>query len=69
VASNAHRRISTMRQKTRLSFGDLESFAKLSVPLARVGQPEDYVQLIVFLCGGAAHSTVDVVPIRGGIRM
>jgi len=37
------------------SFGDMESAAKATVPLARIGQPEDYAELIVFLCAGAAY--------------
>jgi 3-oxoacyl-[acyl-carrier protein] reductase len=51
------------------SFGDLEASAKLSVPLGRVGQPEDYAQLIVFLCAGAAYITGEVIPITGGLRI
>jgi 3-oxoacyl-[acyl-carrier protein] reductase len=51
------------------SFGDMESDAKARVPLARVGQPEDYAELIVFLCAGAAYITGEVVLIAGGQRI
>ncbi|HUI59500.1 MAG TPA: SDR family oxidoreductase [Steroidobacteraceae bacterium] len=51
------------------SFGDMESAAKAAVPLARVGQPEDYAELIVFLCAGAAYITGEVILIAGGQRM
>jgi 3-oxoacyl-[acyl-carrier protein] reductase len=51
------------------SFGDMESAARASVPLARVGQPEDYAELIVFLCAGAAYITGEVIPITGGQRI
>ncbi len=51
------------------SFGDVESAAKARVPLARVGQPEDYAELIVFLCAGAAYMTGEVIPITGGLRI
>jgi len=51
------------------SFGDMESAAKATVPLARVGQPEDYAELIVFLCAGAAYITGEVILIAGGQRM
>jgi 3-oxoacyl-[acyl-carrier protein] reductase len=51
------------------SFGDLEALARSSVPLARVGQPEDYAELIAFLCAGAAYVTGEVIPITGGLRI
>jgi ketoreductase RED2 len=51
------------------SFGDMESAASATVPLARVGQPEDYAELIAFLCAGAAYITGEVVPITGGQRI
>jgi 3-oxoacyl-[acyl-carrier protein] reductase len=51
------------------SFGDMESAAKARVPLARVGQPADYAELIVYLCAGAAYITGEVVPITGGQRI
>jgi 3-oxoacyl-[acyl-carrier protein] reductase len=51
------------------SFGDLESMAQAAVPLARVGQPEDYAELIVFLCAGASYITGEVIPICGGLRV
>jgi 3-oxoacyl-[acyl-carrier protein] reductase len=51
------------------SFGDIEAAARATVPLARVGQPEDYAELIVYLCAGAAYVTGEVIPITGGQRI
>ncbi len=51
------------------SFGDMESAARATVPLARVGQPQDYAELIVFLCAGAAYITGEVILIAGGQRI
>ncbi len=51
------------------SFGDMDAAAKASVPLARVGQPEDYAEVIVYLCAGASYITGEVVPVTGGIRI
>jgi 3-oxoacyl-[acyl-carrier protein] reductase len=51
------------------SFGDLEALARATVPLARVGEPEDYAELIVFLCAGASYITGEVIPITGGARI
>jgi 3-oxoacyl-[acyl-carrier protein] reductase len=51
------------------SFGDMEAAARATVPLARVGEPADYAELIVFLCAGAAYITGEVVPITGGLRI
>jgi 3-oxoacyl-[acyl-carrier protein] reductase len=51
------------------SFGDLESLARSEVPLARVGEPEDYAELIVFLCAGASYITGEIIPICGGLRV
>jgi 3-oxoacyl-[acyl-carrier protein] reductase len=51
------------------SFGDMESAARATVPLARVGEPADYAELIVFLCAGGAYVTGEVIPITGGLRI
>jgi 3-oxoacyl-[acyl-carrier protein] reductase len=51
------------------SFGDLETLARSNVPLARVGQPEDYAELIAYLCAGASYITGEVIPISGGLRL
>jgi 3-oxoacyl-[acyl-carrier protein] reductase len=51
------------------SFGDLEANARATVPLARVGQPEDYAEVIVYLCAGAAYITGEVIPVSGGLRI
>jgi 3-oxoacyl-[acyl-carrier protein] reductase len=51
------------------SFGDLDAIAKTSIPLARVGQPDDYAQVIVFLCAGASYVTGEVLVVSGGARL
>ncbi len=51
------------------SFGDLDAAAKATVPLARVGQTEDYAEVIVYLCAGASYITGEVVPVTGGTRI
>jgi 3-oxoacyl-[acyl-carrier protein] reductase len=51
------------------SFGDISAAAKATVPLARVGEPEDYAEVIVYLCVGAAYITGEVIPVTGGARI
>jgi 3-oxoacyl-[acyl-carrier protein] reductase len=51
------------------SFGDMDAAAKATVPLARVGQTEDYAEVIVYLCAGASYITGEVVSVTGGIRI
>ena len=51
------------------SFGDIDAAAKTTVPLARVGQPADYAEVIVFLCAGASYITGEVIPVTGGVRL
>jgi 3-oxoacyl-[acyl-carrier protein] reductase len=51
------------------SFGDMEATAKATVPLARVGQTEDYAEVIVYLCAGASYITGEIVPVTGGARI
>ena len=51
------------------SFGDIDAAARAAVPLARVGEPADYAELIVFLCAGGAYITGEVIPITGGQRV
>lgn len=51
------------------SFGDIDAAAKTRVPLARVGQPADYAEVIVYLCAGADYITGEVIPVTGGIRL
>ena len=51
------------------SFGDMDTAAKTTVPLARVGQTEDYAEVIVYLCAGASYITGEVVPVTGGMRI
>jgi len=58
-----------VRSGWECSFGDIETAAKATVPLARVGEPEDYAELIVFLCAGAAYVTGEVIAITGGLRI
>ncbi len=51
------------------SFGDMDAAARATVPLARVGQTEDYAEVIVYLCAGAAYITGEVLPVTGGMRI
>ena len=51
------------------SFGDMDAAAKTTVPLARVGQPQDYAEVIVYLCAGASYITGEVIPVTGGTRI
>ncbi len=51
------------------SFGDMDSAARACVPLARVGEPAEYAEVIVYLCAGAAYITGEVVPVTGGSRI
>ena len=51
------------------SFGDLEAAARATVPLARVGQPQDYAEVIIYLCAGASYVTGEVIPVTGGTRI
>jgi 3-oxoacyl-[acyl-carrier protein] reductase len=51
------------------SFGDLKGLAKATVPLARVGEPKDYAELIVYLCAGGAYITGEVIAVTGGMRI
>jgi 3-oxoacyl-[acyl-carrier protein] reductase len=51
------------------SFGDMNAAAKATVPLARVGQTDDYAEVIVYLCAGASYITGEVVQVTGGTRI
>jgi 3-oxoacyl-[acyl-carrier protein] reductase len=51
------------------SFGDIDAAAKAAVPLARVGQPAEYAEVIVYLCAGASYITGEVIPVTGGVRL
>jgi 3-oxoacyl-[acyl-carrier protein] reductase len=51
------------------SFGDVDAVAKQTIPLARVGQPPDYAEVIVYLCAGASYITGEVIPVTGGARI
>ena len=51
------------------SFGDMDAAARESVPLARVGQPEEYAEVIVYLCAGAPYITGEVIQVTGGTRI
>ncbi|MFO1464977.1 MAG: SDR family oxidoreductase [Steroidobacteraceae bacterium] len=41
--------------------------ARTATALQRVGQPEDYAEVIVYLCAGAGYITGQVVPVTGGL--
>jgi 3-oxoacyl-[acyl-carrier protein] reductase len=51
------------------SFGDLEAQAQELVPLRRVGQPDDYAAVIVYLAVDAKYMTGQVIPVDGGLRL
>jgi 3-oxoacyl-[acyl-carrier protein] reductase len=51
------------------SFGDMDRAAKATVPLARVGEPHDYAEVIVYLCAGASYITGEVIAVTGGSRI
>ena len=51
------------------SFGDLAAAAKATAPLARVGEPAEYAEVIVYLCAGASYITGEVIPVTGGVRL
>jgi 3-oxoacyl-[acyl-carrier protein] reductase len=51
------------------SFGDMQAAAKAAVPLGRVGEPDDYAEVIVYLCTGAAYITGEVISVTGGSRI
>jgi 3-oxoacyl-[acyl-carrier protein] reductase len=51
------------------SFGDMDSAARATVPLARVGRTEEYAELITYLCAGASYITGEVVLVTGGMRI
>ena len=59
----------TVNSNWECSFGDLEAAAQVTVPLARVGQPADYAEVIVYLCAGAAYVTGEVIQVTGGLRI
>jgi len=50
-------------------FEDMAASAKSTVPLARVGEPSEYAEVIIYLCAGAAYVTGEVIPVTGGIRI
>jgi 3-oxoacyl-[acyl-carrier protein] reductase len=51
------------------SFGDIDRQAQEHVPLRRVGQPEDYAAVILFLAADALYMTGQVVQVDGGLRL
>lgn len=51
------------------SFGDMDSAARATVPLARVGRCEEYAEVVVYLCAGASYMTGEVVLVTGGTRI
>lgn len=51
------------------SFGDMDEATRDTVPLARVGQPEEYAEVIVYLCAGASYITGEVIQVTGGTRI
>jgi 3-oxoacyl-[acyl-carrier protein] reductase len=58
---------SLVNSRWECSFGDLAALAKATVPLARVGEPAEYAETIVYLCAGASYITGEVVMVTGGV--
>jgi 3-oxoacyl-[acyl-carrier protein] reductase len=58
-----------VRSNWECSFGDIAAAAATTVPLARVGEPADYAEVIVYLCAGAAYVTGEIVSVCGGQRI
>ncbi len=58
-----------VRSNWECSFGDIDAAAAATVPLARVGEPADYAEVIVYLCAGAAYVTGEIVSVCGGQRI
>jgi 3-oxoacyl-[acyl-carrier protein] reductase len=58
-----------VRSNWECSFGDIDAAAVTTVPLARVGEPADYAEVIVYLCAGAAYVTGEIVSVCGGQRI
>jgi 3-oxoacyl-[acyl-carrier protein] reductase len=51
------------------SFGNLDAMAQQTVPLGRVGEPDDYAEVIAYLCAGASYMTGQVVQVTGGLLL
>ncbi|RWM46173.1 MAG: SDR family oxidoreductase [Mesorhizobium sp.] len=51
------------------SFGDQEEYARTAVPLQRVGQPDEYAELIAFLAAGSPYITGQIVVADGGVQL
>jgi 3-oxoacyl-[acyl-carrier protein] reductase len=51
------------------SFGDMDAAAQATVPLGRVGEAEEYAEVIVYLCAGGSYITGEVIPVAGGLRI
>ena len=67
-----HGRHGPLRDRApRLNYGSLdaaEEAARREVPAARLGRPEEYGDLVAFLCSDkAAYITGTVIPIDGGL--
>ena len=46
---------------------DVDEDTIKSVPMQRVGQPEDFAEVIVYLLAGAAYITGETVVVDGGL--
>lgn len=51
------------------SFGDVADAARRELPLARVGEPADYADVVVYLCAGARYITGETIAVTGGMRV
>ena len=48
---------------------DIDATARATVPLARVGEPDDYAEVIAYLCAGGGYITGEVIAVSGGKRL
>jgi len=58
-----------VRSNWECSFGDIDATARDTVPLARVGEPMDYAEVIAYLCAGASYVTGEIVSVSGGLQI
>ena len=58
-----------VRSNWECSFGDTDATARATVPLARVGEPDDYAEVIAYLCAGGGYITGEVIAVSGGKRL
>ena len=58
-----------VRSNWDCSFGDIDASARATVALGRVGTPDAYAEVIVYLCAGGTYITGAVIPVSGGLLL